>query len=139
MKSRGPLALMEQLVMVLVFALSAALCVQVFALSEKLSFSSGERDGAVVAAQNAAELLKSCRGDYDRAARELGGVWNGQMLGVHYDADWKSEGAAAYYLLVTAGESGEELLGGADVSVYTAEGDWLYSLSVNWQEGAYDA
>lgn len=34
MRSKAPLVLMEQLVMVLVFALAAALCVQVFVLSD---------------------------------------------------------------------------------------------------------
>lgn len=37
MRSKAPLALMEQLVMVLVFALAAALCVQVFVLSGQTS------------------------------------------------------------------------------------------------------
>ena len=32
MKSRAPLVMMEQLVMVLVFALAAAVCVRIFAL-----------------------------------------------------------------------------------------------------------
>ena len=58
MRSKAPLALMEQLVMVLVFALAAALCVQVFVLSSRTSRWNESRDRAVVEAQNAAELLK---------------------------------------------------------------------------------
>lgn len=58
MKSKAPLVLMEQLVMVLVFALSAAVCLQVFALSGGLSRTCEARDRAVVIAQNAAETLK---------------------------------------------------------------------------------
>ena len=34
MKSKAPLALMEQMVMILVFALAAALCLQAFVKSE---------------------------------------------------------------------------------------------------------
>ena len=60
MRSKAPLVLMEQLVMVLVFALAAALCVQVFVLSDQTSRSHEARDRAVVAAQNAAENLKGC-------------------------------------------------------------------------------
>ena len=37
MHSKAPLALMEQIIMLLVFALSAALCLQVFALSGRIS------------------------------------------------------------------------------------------------------
>ena len=35
MRSKSPLALMEQVVMVLVFALAAALCIQVFVFSDQ--------------------------------------------------------------------------------------------------------
>ena len=37
MKSKAPLALMEQMVMLLVFALAAALCLQAFVQSDRLS------------------------------------------------------------------------------------------------------
>ena len=37
MKSRAPLALMEQTVMVLVFALAAALCLRAFVLADGIS------------------------------------------------------------------------------------------------------
>ena len=73
MRSKAPLVLMEQLVMVLVFALAAALCVQVFVLSDQTSRSYEARDRAVVAAQNAAEQLKGCGGDYAAAAERCGG------------------------------------------------------------------
>ena len=44
MKNKAPLALMEQLVMLLVFALAAALCLQIYALSGKVS-RRGEAQG----------------------------------------------------------------------------------------------
>ena len=59
MRSKASLTLMELLVMVLVFALAAALCMQVFAYAQTLSLETARRDEAVVLAQNAAELLKS--------------------------------------------------------------------------------
>ena len=59
MKSKATLFLMEQLVMVLVFALSAALCLQVFLRAEEISLETARRSEAVVIAQNAAELLKA--------------------------------------------------------------------------------
>ena len=58
MKHRVSLTLMEQLVMVLVFALAAALCLGVFAKAEAISRETARREGAVVLAQSAAELLK---------------------------------------------------------------------------------
>lgn len=158
MKSKAPLALMEQLIMVLVFALAAALCVQVFVLSDRMSRQNEARDRAVVEAQNAAETLKSCRGDYAAAARRLGGTWNGLLWGLSYDADWQvlgggelwdtvsrpenrtaADGQAAYHLLVTPAESGQVLLGSAEIMIYTAGGELLYQLPVAWQEADGDA
>ena len=50
MKSKTPLALMEQLVMVLVFALAAALCVSCFVAADRLSDRYAVRDDAVLEA-----------------------------------------------------------------------------------------
>ncbi len=136
MRSKAPLALMEQLVMVGVFALAAALCVQVFVLSDRTSRQNEARDRALLAAQNAAETLKNCGGDYAQAAWMMGGAWNGSLWGVSYDENWAMAAAddAAYHLLVSPADSGQKLLGAADVTVYTAEGAWLCTLPVAWQE-----
>ncbi|WP_455582401.1 hypothetical protein [Dysosmobacter sp.] len=137
MKSKAPLALMEQLVMVLVFALAAALCVRGFVLSERISRRGEARDMAMIAAQNAAEALKGTGGDFSAASEQYGGSWNGLLWGISYDETWKElQGAeqAAYHLLVMPGDSGEPLLGAAGVTVYTARGDVLVTLPVAWQE-----
>ena len=47
MKSKAPLLLMEQMVMLLVFALAAALCLQAFVKSDGLSRRSEARDRAM--------------------------------------------------------------------------------------------
>ena len=60
MKSKATLFLMEQLVMILVFALAAALCLGVFARADAMSRQLARRDEAVILARNAAELLKAC-------------------------------------------------------------------------------
>lgn len=59
MKSKASLFLMEQLVMVLVFALAAALCLQVFLRADQISRKTASLDEAVMIAQNGAELLKA--------------------------------------------------------------------------------
>ena len=129
------MALMEQLVRRLVFALAAALCVQVFVLSDRTSRRNEDRDRAVLAAQNAAEEVKSVCGDFAQAAELYGGTWNGQLWGRSYDADWARDGDD-YHVLVTPADSGDALLGAAEVAVYTAEGDLLFTLPVAWQEVA---
>ncbi|MDD3347746.1 hypothetical protein [Oscillibacter sp.] len=137
MRSKAPLALMEQLVMVLVFALAAALCMQVFALSDRISRQNETMDRALLEAQNAAEILKNDHGDYEKAAREWGGEWNGAMWGLSWDASWTpvaASAAPAYHMLVTPAEGGNALLGAADVTIYTADGALLCTLPVGWQE-----
>ena len=59
MKSKASLSLMEMLVMVLIFALAAALCLQIFAKARTISLETARQDEAVLLAQNGAELLKS--------------------------------------------------------------------------------
>lgn len=61
MKSKASLVLMEQLVMILVFALCAALCLQAFVGADRISQETARRDEAVLLAQNTAESLKAGR------------------------------------------------------------------------------
>lgn len=58
MKSKASLFLMEQLVMLLVFSLAAAVCLGIFVRADKISVQTGQRDEAVMLAQNTAEVLK---------------------------------------------------------------------------------
>ena len=64
MRSKAPLAMMEQMVMVLVFALAAALCLQAFVKSDRMSKEMEARDRAVV---------PECSGDHPVHRRKLGG------------------------------------------------------------------
>lgn len=66
MRSRTPLALMEQLVMILVFALAAAFCLRIFVLSDRISKDNQVFSYALFEAQNTAELLKETGGDWEQ-------------------------------------------------------------------------
>lgn len=59
MKNKASLTLMELLIMVLVFALAAALCLRCFVKAAEISVQTARQDEAVRIAQNAAELLKA--------------------------------------------------------------------------------
>jgi len=73
MRSKAPLAMLEQLVMLLVFALAAALCLQAFVLADRISKDSALYDHAVLDVQQAAEAVKHCGGDLQQAQQLLGG------------------------------------------------------------------
>lgn len=70
MKSKASLFLMEQLIMILVFALAAAVCIGVFAKTNAISEDIARRDEAMIIARNAAEILKSS-GDPEFAKKRV--------------------------------------------------------------------
>ena len=136
MKNKGSLVLMEQLLMVLVFAIAAAFCLQAFALSQKISRQFTQTDRASAAAQSAAETLKSCSGDGAAAALLLEGSWDGEQLSVLYDENWSPVAADGVYALTAQPVSGGRIpgLGEAEITVSSAQGELLFSLSAAWQE-----
>lgn len=141
MRSKAPLSLMEHLVMILVFALAAALCVQAFALADRVSRSNAARDRALTEAQTAVETLKSCGGSFQLTHERLdGSLYDlAQTIQRAYDEDWNplplSGGEeAAYTLTITRAESESAYLGRAEVTVRDAGGGVLARLPAAWQE-----
>ena len=136
MRSKTPLALMEQVIMVLVFALAAALCLHAFVLADRISRECEERDRAVLAVQTVAEILKDSRGDYAESERLAeAALDNADILFYHSDR-WEDAAPASDALCISilpiATES--ELLGSAEVAARDSNGDVIIALSVSWQE-----
>ena len=131
MKNKAPLALMEQLIMLLVFALAAALCLQVFALSGTMSRRCEAQAFATTAVQNVAETVKHNRGDLSAFT---GSDTNQALIG--YDAQWQETAVenAEYLILVTPEETPVTGLGKAAVTARTSAGDELFAIAVCWQE-----
>ena len=70
-RSKTPLFLMELIIMLLVFSISAAVCLQVFSGAKKISEESRKLDAAVMQAQTAAECWKASYGDLEKTAEML--------------------------------------------------------------------
>ncbi|MCI8524654.1 MAG: hypothetical protein HFF17_01770 [Oscillospiraceae bacterium] len=137
MRSKAPLMLMEQMIMLLVFALAAALCMQAFVKSDQMSRGSEDRDRAVVLCQSTAETIRHCGGDMAAAAALLGTEQYGaDYLMADYAADWTpAQGTMRYTLGAALVESGTDGLGQASVWVRDeAAGTELFRISVAWQE-----
>ena len=146
MRSRSPLTLMEQLVMTLVFALAAALCLQVFVFADQSSARNEKVDRAVLTCQNAAEAIKAAgqaAGSTDatllKAAQPLGGTFSGGFLSVCYDENWEpteSKNNCAYLLRANALSSGLEGLCKARIRISPVgkPEESLFELTVAWQE-----
>lgn len=132
MRSKAPLVLMEQLIMVLVFAIAAALCLRMFVSSGKLSQRYADTDMAVQIAQTVAERIKHDKGIYlDRYDWEF----FGQTQAFPYDKNWQpTVENAAYYVYITCGQP-TPYLAQAHISVCTLAGEELFALPVAWQTG----
>ena len=134
MKNKGVLVLIEQAVMLLVFALAAVLCLRAFVWSDMTSKEISARDGALIQAQNAAEVLKHSAGDFCVAAGQMGGSWDGETWVVLYDEHWNvTDDMHTYTLRAASAPGGTEYLGRAVLAVYQDETE-LTVLEVCWQE-----
>ena len=131
MKNKAPLSLMEQLVMLLVFALSAALCLQISRRCEAQAH-------AVTAVQNTAESVKFCRGNVSQYPHLLGGSGTSQQWEIGYDHNWTavSTGQTAYRVVITPESTPLPTLGKAVITAMTEAEDILFSVTVSWQEVA---
>ena len=112
MKSKASLQLMELLVMILVFALAAAMCLEVFARAGEISEETARRDQAVVMAANAAEILKATAGDISAA---------------------EAVSREGYRVTVLPGQPRQPGLAEAEIQVFFQE-ELLFRLNTGWQE-----
>lgn len=136
MKSKAPLSLMEQLIMLLVFSLAAALCLQVFVWSSQMSRRCDARNQAELRIQNAAEILKASRGDLSQCEAVLGGSVRDEGWEIYYDAKWKetSSEQSVYQLAIRPITSDLPLLGSAQIYAIRESDDILSAVTVSWQE-----
>lgn len=140
MRSKAPLLLMEQMVMLLVFALAAALCLQTFVKSDGLSGDSEARDRAVTLCQNAAETIRWFGGDAvsEDAAQTLGYHYEDGVLYQEFDEDWEMVDSGVYRLEAETLPTEVPGLASASVRVIKGRGEpeALFAIEVAWQKEA---
>lgn len=134
-RSKAPLALMGQLLMVLFFALAAAICLQAFAKSEIISQNSADRDAASLLAQNAAETIKSVHGDASAVCALLGGQVENDVWRTRGDGSGRFTSDGPYHLTVRWIETDDPGLGKAEILVTDGGEKELFTLICSWQEG----
>lgn len=143
MKSKAPLLLMEQMVMLLVFAFAAALCLQAFVKSDGVSRRSESRDRALQEAQSAAEIIRHTKGNFEQAAELLEtSLQEDGSLTIFYGDDWtRSEPISenvypfGYSLGIYRVETDVPGLGKAEIWIQEDEsGEELVRIEVAWQE-----
>lgn len=121
-RSKAPLALMEQIIMILVFALAAAVCLQAFVYSDTLSKQGERRDLAVNRAQEVAEYCKAQGGDLDQVSAMMQAERT--MDGLKLVSDGMS--------VILRVEQSDEYMEKAKISVLGADGEEIYSIPIAW-------
>lgn len=128
MRNRASFVLMEGLVMLLVFALAAAICLQVFVAADTRSQKTSLQTDALALAQNGAEAMKAADGDLTEAAALLGGEVTENTLIL------RADGLILEIIPQSASVPG---LGTGVIRVSSEDsGACLYTLTAGWQEVA---
>lgn len=79
-RSKTGLFMMEMIIVILFFAVSAAVCVKIFAASDKMEQKSVDINQAVLIGESAAESYKAAGGDLAKAAELVGGKVSGTTV-----------------------------------------------------------
>lgn len=124
--SKSGLFLMEMILVISLFALSAAICLQMFAYANQTARASEELSYATLAARSGAECYQGLGGDLSEMAQILGGSVTGETLEVHYDDQWCATSQSVSYTLTLVKEDGS---GRITVTAVEA-GTTLYTLTV---------
>ena len=137
MKRNASLALIEQVIMLLILIIAAALCMKAFVWSDQKSLYYGDRDRAMVELQSAAEVLKANGGDFSAAAAAYGGSATQTRWVLEFDENWNpTSSVGTYRIYATAVACDVDYLGCATLTAQPAAGDILAQLTVSWQEVA---
>jgi len=135
---------MEQLIVIAVFAICAAICVNTFVGSYLMTMASKNKNGALLAVESCAESYKAVSGDLRELAAVLDGNFsdNTDTLVVYYDKKWQVcvENEAVYTLLLTPRLPDGDIISPvlSDLSVNKITGEEITSLTVTARRWEYE-
>lgn len=102
MRAKSSLFLTEQLIVIAIFAICAAVCVRIFVESYIISNAGADITNALLVAKNGAESFKAASGDMDVTTEVFGTNLFRQdgLLFAYYDSAWRPcvQGDALYEL-----------------------------------------
>lgn len=137
MRSKAPLSAIEQVIMLLIFALAAAVCLRGFAWADSTSKHNRNCDLAMAEAQNAAAILQNNGGDLTAAAEIMGGRVEEECWGIDYNEQWEQTDTEGKFALLVRFRPSPALVSVAEITV-AGDGERLAELKVSWQEVAAD-
>lgn len=126
-RNKAPLALMEQIIMILVFALASAVCLQGFVYANNLSKNGAWQQEASSKAQTVVEYCKAEQGDLDAVCEALSGERTERGLRImDTEADMQ---------IVLELTDSTEYLQRAKVTAFVDEKE-IYTVNAAWQMAA---
>ena len=127
-RSRSALFLLELVIVILAFSLSAAICLRVFFQSRLISNESRDISHAALAVQTVADSYKAMNGDLDRTAELLDGTSDADSVSFYYNSVWEHiTDLSAASFTVTIVRTGAEH---RECSVTAADSDGNHIFSV---------
>ena len=103
-RSKSTLFLIEQLIVIAVFAICATACIRIVTNAYFMARDTRDVSNALIAAQCGADSFKAVAGDFEKTAMLMGGITENRdgaaVLVVYYDDRWQVSGKDnAYYIL----------------------------------------
>ena len=140
MKNKSTLLLLEIGIMLLVFALGSALCLNLFTHADNISQSSYNLDTASRHAQNIAEVLKSTHGDFEKAADILGIEYSASAFQIGFDKNWTVCNSDPHFLISVFGlcSDTEEMCQAKITVTEKGKSSPLFTIAASWQRGVYN-
>ncbi|MDD3193198.1 MAG: hypothetical protein PHE47_05015 [Oscillospiraceae bacterium] len=135
--SRSGLFLLELMIVILFFAVTSAVCVNLFVQAHLTSTAGSELTAATREVQSVAEMLKAADGNLEQLATQLEGESGDGRLDLYFDSNWNRIGAqdAAYTITVLCGSQRLKLPDGSEISpAETDRADYVSAVVAAWSE-----
>lgn len=131
---KSALFMMEQLIVILIFAVCAAVCVEIFAASFIMSGESRDINNALIISECGAESYKAASGSFEKIALVLGGHISESGVSVYYDENRQVcvESRAAYIMNIVYKSPPDTpaVLAFSNISVVTIDGEQIIAFTV---------
>lgn len=122
--SKSGLFLMELILVIALFAISAAVCLQLFAYASVTSQKAEDLSYGSMAARSAADCYQATQGDLDAVAQLLAGTATDGGVSVGYDDTWQATAQDATYTLELTAQNAQ-----ATIVVCQADGTEIFTLT----------
>lgn len=135
MKNKTLLPLLELLCMIVIFAISSALCLRGFIIANTISAKQYALDSSVIIVQNTAETLKASNGDLSSVNSIYAGNISDNLFTAYFDKSFSvtTDKSTAKYTLLVLINNNNDWICNATITMYNSD-DVIFSIDTGWQE-----